>query len=51
VDPSVKLDGFVETYRGLDEIILGVQTLSHFEATMDYLLENSQPSSLSVTVS
>jgi clan AA aspartic protease len=33
---SVKLDGFVETYRGLDEIILGVEALSHFEATLDY---------------
>ena len=33
---SVELDGFVETYRGLDEIILGVQALSHFNATLDY---------------
>jgi clan AA aspartic protease len=33
---SVKLDGFVETYRGLDEIILGVQALSHFDAILDY---------------
>ena len=33
---AVKLDGFVETYRGLDEIILGVQALSHFNATLDY---------------
>ena len=33
---SVKLDGFVESYRGLDEIILGVQALSHFNAILDY---------------
>jgi len=33
---SAKLDGFVETYRGLDEIILGVQALSHFNVTFDY---------------
>jgi clan AA aspartic protease len=33
---SVKLDGFVETYRGLDEIILGVEALSHFNAILDY---------------
>jgi clan AA aspartic protease len=31
-----KLDGFVETYQGLDEIILGVEALSHFNATLDY---------------
>jgi clan AA aspartic protease len=33
---SVELDGFVETYEGLDEIILGVEALSHFNATLDY---------------
>ena len=33
---SVRLDGFVETYPGLDEIILGVQALSHFNVILDY---------------
>jgi clan AA aspartic protease len=33
---SVKLDGFVETYQGLDEIILGVEALSNFNAVLDY---------------
>jgi clan AA aspartic protease len=33
---STKLDGFVETYRGLDEIIMGVEALSHFHAVLDY---------------
>jgi clan AA aspartic protease len=31
-----ELDGFVETYQGLDEIIFGVEALSHFSATLDY---------------
>jgi len=35
-----KLDGFVETYQGLDEIILGVEALSHFNATVDYCSRN-----------
>ena len=32
----IKLDGFVETYDGLDEIILGVQALSRLRVTLDY---------------
>jgi clan AA aspartic protease len=32
----VKLSGFIETYHGLEEIILGVEALSHFKATLDY---------------
>jgi clan AA aspartic protease len=32
----VKLNGFLETYRGLEEIILGVQALSRFKSTLDY---------------
>jgi hypothetical protein len=34
--PPIKLDGFVETYHGLEEIILGVQALSSFKSTLDY---------------
>jgi len=33
---SFKLDGFIETYDGLDEIILGVEALSRFKSTFDY---------------
>jgi clan AA aspartic protease len=32
----IKLDGFIETYDGLEEIILGVEALSRFKATLDY---------------
>jgi len=32
----IKLNGFVETYHGLEEIILGVQALSRFKITLDY---------------
>jgi clan AA aspartic protease len=32
----VKLNGFVETYDGLEEIIIGVQALSRFKSTFDY---------------
>lgn len=34
--PPVKLNGFVETYNGLEEMILGVQALSRFKSTLDY---------------
>jgi clan AA aspartic protease len=37
---STKLDGFTETYRGLDEIILGVQALSNFNIVLDYCSGN-----------
>lgn len=33
------LDGFVETYDGLDEIIIGVQALSNFRMIADYCLK------------
>lgn len=32
----IKLSGFVETYNGLEEIILGVEALSRFKSTLDY---------------
>ncbi len=32
------LNGFVETYHGLEEIILGVLALSRFKLTLDYCL-------------
>ena len=31
-----KLDGFVETFSGLDEIILGVEAVSRMKLTLDY---------------
>jgi clan AA aspartic protease len=34
--PHIKLDGFVETYYGLEEMILGVQALCRFRSTFDY---------------
>jgi clan AA aspartic protease len=33
---ATKLDGFVETFRGLDEIIIGVEALSRMKLTLDY---------------
>lgn len=33
---SLKMDGFVETFRGLDEIVIGVEALSRMKATLDY---------------
>ena len=33
---SVKLDGFIETFAGLDEIIIGVEALSRMKVTLDY---------------
>ncbi|MHB8567735.1 MAG: clan AA aspartic protease [Nitrososphaerales archaeon] len=33
---SMKIDGFVETFQGLDEIILGVEALSEMKVTLDY---------------
>ena len=38
VDPNFRLDGFIETYDGLDEIILGVNTLTNFKLILDYCL-------------
>lgn len=32
----IKLSGFIETYQGLEEMMVGVQTLSHFKSTLDY---------------
>jgi clan AA aspartic protease len=32
----IKLTGFVETYDGLEEVILGVEALSRFKSTLDY---------------
>jgi clan AA aspartic protease len=32
----IKLSGFIETYDGLEEIILGVEALSRFKVTLDY---------------
>jgi clan AA aspartic protease len=32
----IRLDGFIETYDGLEEIILGVEALSRFKVTLDY---------------
>ena len=32
----IKLNGFIETYQGLEEMIVGVQALSHFKSTLDY---------------
>ncbi len=34
----ITLNGFVETYHGLEEIILGVRALSRFKLTLDYCL-------------
>ncbi len=34
--PRIKLNGFVETYHGLQEMILGVQALCRFKSTFDY---------------
>ncbi len=34
--PPIKLNGFVETYYGLEEMILGVQALCRFRSTFDY---------------
>ena len=31
-----EMNGFIETYEGLDEIILGVDVLSRFKSTLDY---------------
>ena len=33
---SMKIDGFVETFQGLDEIILGVEALVEMKVTLDY---------------
>jgi len=33
---AIRLSGFVETYNGLEEIILGVEALSRFKSTLDY---------------
>lgn len=33
---AMKLDGFVETFAGLDEIIVGVEALSGMRLTLDY---------------
>jgi clan AA aspartic protease len=33
---SAKFDGFVETFPGLDEIILGVEALSKMKVLLDY---------------
>ena len=34
--PPIKLSGLVETYSGLEEMILGVQVLCRFKSTLDY---------------
>ena len=33
---SMKLDGFVETFPGLDEIVIGTEALSRMRVTLDY---------------
>ena len=42
---AIKLSGFMETYDGIEEIILGVEALSRFTATFDYCSKriNLQP--------
>lgn len=32
----LKIDGFIETFQGLDEIILGVEALAQIKVTLDY---------------
>ena len=33
---ALEADGFVETYEGLDEVLLGVEALSHSSVLLDY---------------
>ena len=35
-DISFKMDGFVETFPGLDEVILGAEALSEMRVILDY---------------
>lgn len=35
-DIAVNVDGFVETYEGLDEILLGTEALTNFRVLLDY---------------
>lgn len=35
---SFKADGFVETYPGLEEILLGAEALTHLKVLLDYCL-------------
>ncbi|MEM4407308.1 MAG: clan AA aspartic protease [Candidatus Caldarchaeum sp.] len=34
--PDLKLDGFVETYPDLDEILVGTEMLTNLKITLDY---------------
>lgn len=33
---SLKMDGFVETFLGLDEIVIGVEALAKMKVLLDY---------------
>lgn len=33
---SMKMDGFIETFHGLDEIIIGVEALAEMKVILDY---------------
>jgi len=37
-DVSLKADGFIETYGGLDEVIIGTEALSNLRLVLDYCL-------------
>ncbi|MEM2236968.1 MAG: clan AA aspartic protease [Candidatus Caldarchaeum sp.] len=36
LNPDLKLDGFVETYPGLDEILVGTEMLTNLRIILDY---------------
>ena len=38
----ISLDGMVETYDGMDEIIIGSEFLSHFKTVLDYCYKKTE---------